>query len=144
MVAASHQYPFFIQVWGEALWEAAKRVGCEHIDQSLLPEAARCFNKEKEMLYQDYYAELVRDKMVPAALLIAQAFKGHDKVSNIDLHNIVAGKEVWPSPPQDVTDTISKLRHLGYVWQGTEKSYWEPGLPSLMDYVVTTEPKAGQ
>ena len=139
VVAASQQYPFFIQLWGKALWNAAKRVGREHIDQSLLPEAARDVNKEKDMLYQDYYAELIRDDMVPAALLIAKAFKGRDKISNIDLHNIVAGKEVWPSPPEEVKETISKMRHLGYIWQGSEKSDWQPGIPSLMTHVETEE-----
>ena len=139
VVAASQQYPFFIQLWGKALWKAAKRAGREHIDQSLLAEAAREFNNEKDMLYQDYYTELIRDDMVPAALLIAKAFKDRDVISNIELHNLVAGKPVWPSPPKEVKATISKMRHLGYIWQGSAQTYWQPGIPSLMTYVETEE-----
>ena len=139
VVAASQYYPYFIQLWGAILWDTAKKAECTQIDQALLDEAWGTFKDEKDRLYKIFYSELIQQDMVPAALSIAKAFKGRDEISNIDLHNLVAGRQAWPSPPKEVKATISKLRQLGYIWQGSAQTDWQPGIPSLMTYVETEE-----
>ncbi len=139
VVAESQHYPYFIQQWGRVLWKAAKIAKCAQIDQALLDAAWCAFNDEKDRLYKTFYSEIIKQDMVPAALSIAKAFKDQQTVSNIDLHNIVAGKRVWPAPPQKVKATISALRQLGFIWQGSAKTVWQPGIPSLMTYVQTEE-----
>ena len=139
VVAESQHYPYFIQQWGDILWDTAKEAECRQIDQALLDEARGAFIQKKDRLYRTFYSEIIKQDMVPAALSIATAFKDREALSNIDLHNIVAGERVWPTPPQIVKATISALRQLGYIWQGTAQTDWQPGIPSLMTFVETEE-----
>ena len=139
VVAESQHYPYFIQHWGDILWDTAKEAECRQIDQALLDEAWGAFNKKKDRLYKVYYAELKQKHMVPAALSIATAFKGREAISDIELHDTVAGKHVGIDPPDSVLETVRELKNLGYIWQGSEKSDWHPGIPSLMAHVVTED-----
>ena len=137
VVAASQHYPYFIQQWGEVLWDTAKSAECKQIDQALLDEAWGVFNYEKDMLYEDYYGDITNKGVESAALAVAKAFGTRGELSTTELRNIVAGRPVSLDPPQKVLATISALRELGYIWQGSGISNWQPGIPSLMTYVQT-------
>ena len=55
------------------------------------------------------------------------------------------GEPVGLDPPDQVLDVRGHLRELGYIWQLPGRNDWEPGIPSLMDYVrvqaaITPEP----
>ncbi|MCY4642463.1 MAG: AAA family ATPase [Gammaproteobacteria bacterium] len=141
VVAASQHYPFFIQLWGAILWETAKKTECTQIDQALLDEAWGAFNYEKGLLYQDCFDDITKKGVESAALAVANAFGARGEITTSELRNIVAGRPVNLDPPKEVLATISALRELGYVWQGSEKSDWEPGIPSLMTYVQTEAQK---
>ncbi|MCY4531797.1 MAG: ATP-binding protein [Gammaproteobacteria bacterium] len=137
VVTASQCYPYFIQLWGSILWDAAKEAKCNQIDQALLAKTWGAFDYKKGMLYQEYYEELKQKHMVPVALSIAQAFEGREAISDIELHDTVAGEHVGVNPPDSVLETVRELRKLDYIWQGSEKTVWHPGIPSLMTYVQT-------
>ncbi|MCY4531159.1 MAG: hypothetical protein OXC84_02315, partial [Gammaproteobacteria bacterium] len=57
--------------------------------------------------------------------------------SDIELHDTVAGEHVGVNTPDSVLETVRELRKLDYIWQGSEKTVWHPGIPSLMTYVQT-------
>ena len=137
VVAESQHYPFFIQQWGAILWDTAKRAECKQINRALLAEAWGVFNDKKNRFYKNLYSELRKQDMVPSALSIAKVFRDRQEISDIELGNIVAGRQVGLAPPQEVLATISELSKLGYIWQATETSAWQPGIPSLMTHVVT-------
>ena len=137
VVTESQCYPYFIQLWGSILWDAAKEAKCDKIDQALLDKTRGAFDYKEGMLYLEYYEELRQKHMVPVALSIAQAFEGREAISDIELHDTVAGEPVGVNPPDIVLETVRELRKLDYIWQGSEKSVWHPGIPSLMTYVQT-------
>ena len=141
VVAASQHYPFFLQYWGAILWDTAKKAECTQIDQALLDEAWDVFNYQKGLLYQDCFEDITGKGVEAAALAVANAFSDREEITNGELHNIVAGRPVNLDPPKEVLATIRDLRELGFVWQGSEKSDWEPGIPSLMTYVQTEAQK---
>ena len=141
VVAASQGYPYFIQHWGASLWETVKAADSHMIDQAILDEASRAFNDEKHRHYKTIYREILKHDLVPAALSIARAIEGRDEITDSDLHNIVAGEQVWPSPSQKVKDTISALTQMGYIWQGSANNVWQLGIPTLMSYVQSVNPQ---
>ena len=144
VVTASQCYPYFIQLWGSILWDAAKEAKCDQIDQALVDKTWGVFDYGKGMLYQEYYEELRQKHMVPVALSIAQAFEGREAISDIKLHDTVAGEHVGVNPPDNVLETVRELRKLDYIWQGSEKSVWHPGIPSLHTADRAQNPGAGQ
>ena len=92
------------------------------------------FNQKWNRFYKILYSELRKQGMEPAALLIATAFKDRGELSDIELGNIVAGRQVGLAPPQEVRESISDLKKFGYIWQATETSAWQPSIPSLMTW----------
>ena len=141
VVSESQHYPFFIQVWGAALWNTARKAECTQIDQALLTDAWSEFNYRKNLFYQNLYNEMIEEHVTLAALSVAKAFKDRQAISYIELSNILAGRMVGIDPPDDVLATIRELKNLGYIWQGSASSDWQPGIPSLMTHVLTEAQK---
>ena len=44
------------------------------------------------------------------------------------------------SGPDRIAVAKDSLRNLGYVWRPRAEPVWEPGIPSLMDYVLEHAP----
>ena len=141
VLAASQYYPYFIQLWGAILWDTAKKAECRQIDQALLDQVRGTFKDQKDRLYKIFYSELRQKHMVQAALSLAKAFKGREAISDIELHDTVAGEQVGLDPPDNVLETVRELRRLGYIWQGSAQTDWQPGIPSMMTYVETAAQK---
>ena len=141
VVSESQHYPFFIQVWGAALWNTARKAECTQIDQALLTDAWSEFNYRKNLFYQNLYNEMIEEHVTLAALSVAKAFKDRQAISYIELGNILAGRMVGIDPPDDVLATIRELKNLGYIWQDSASSDWQPGIPSLMTHVLTEAQK---
>ena len=137
VIPESQLYPYFIQLWGEVLWNEARNANCKEINPSLLADARREFNFAKNLYYRDRYNEMIGGQLAPAALSVAKAFKDRKAITNIELGNILAGRQVGIAPPEDVLATIRELMNLGYIWQGSDTSQWQPGIPSLMTHVLT-------
>ncbi len=141
VVTESQYYPYFIQLLGSCLWDAAKEAESHMIDQALLDQAWDKFNRKKGLFYQDCFNDISEDNLEKEALAVATAFASQEKITTGELREIVAGRPIYLDPPEEVKTTISKLKDLGYIWQGSEESDWEPGIPSLMAYVRTEEQK---
>lgn len=137
VVAASQCYPCFIQLWGQALWRAAKNAQCTCIEPPLLAVAARDFNGARDALYQQYWVALQQQQVAAAALLIAQAFHGRQSIADRQLRSIVAGRPVHLDQPKEILATIGKLLHLSFIWQGGASTDWHPAIPGLMPYIVS-------
>ena len=52
---------------------------------------------------------------------------------------LVAGLDA-ASGPDRIAVAKDSLRNLGYVWRPRAEPVWEPGIPSLMDYVLEHAP----
>ena len=138
-VAASQRYPYFIQLWGEALWEQewerqrasdATCLDADDLDQVRPVVLSRTTN-----YYQNRYRELEGRDLLPAAVALAPVFQQTESVS--DGHIDAALQAVAESASSRLA-LREKLNALGYIWCPPNQQppvAWQPGIPSLMAYV---------
>ena len=146
VVRESHGYPFFVQVWGQALWrqvsgKESPETG-RRLTQAAVAAAEADFDREKNDYYLDRYEELEKLRLLPVAREVAGAFRAQPLIDDAQLEAAVlrglregCGKDTLAAAKQS-------LRHLGYIWRPEATPMWEPGIPSLMDYVREYAPTA--
>ena len=140
VVQESHGYPFFLQLWGEVLWfavETAERtIGVDDVNRAR-PE----FEKERDLFYGFRYRELHKQQLVAPAVAMARAFGSREELIETEVVEVLKtaldGASL-PSGPDDVTNVITKLHNLGYIWSpgGNLSNRYFSGIPSLMTFVT--------
>ena len=139
VVHASHGYPYFVQLWGEAIWrQAAGGEAAEagrHLTRAAVHACQADFDRERDDYYLDRYEELEKQHLLPVARAVADAFDGRSRLDDPTLDAAVRqGLRARPDAER-VAAARDTLRDLGYVWRPEASPLWEPGIPSLMDYV---------
>ena len=144
VVRESHGYPFFLQLWGAALWHRA------HADPSLpsqdltTADTAACqslFDSEKNDYYLDRYNELARAELLEVARSVAELFAERRQVNSREILAAVRRAPGFDDGEKAVAAQRT-LDHLGFLWQAAGTPHWEPGIPSLMDYIREFVPPA--
>jgi len=129
-------YPYFIQLWGAALWTATRSKGAIRVTNSLLESAAPEFGRQRLAYYEDRREELERQELLPVAAHLAAAFSESAPLRSLELNAAIGNALDNPSTTQ-VLERRDRLAALGYVWKPPEAGdAWLPGIPSLMDYVA--------
>ena len=105
VVDESQCYPYFIQLWGAALWDAAARQGRTLIDEEVVARASPAFDLERSTYYEHRRDELERQDLRPVAASLADAFAERATLAQDTLNAVIAGAR------------------------------WQLGIPSLMHYV---------
>ena len=138
MVRESHGYPFFVQLWGRAAWRRVRGAGAGtgRVTMAVVEEAAGEFETRRNRYYLDRYRELEKRKLLPAAGAVASAFRGEDPLSAAAFRRAVARS----GDGVGAAEAAEALEHLGFVWQARGTPSWEPGIPSLMDYILEHAP----
>ena len=136
----SHGYPFFTQLWGRAVWrvmvDGADSVGT--VTTAVVEAATAEFESHKNDYYLDRTLELDRKDLLPAAKAVAAAFRDESRIGLAALKELIgANTRAIERSPTEVTD---ELQHLGFVWMTKGLPLWEPGIPSLMDYILEHAP----
>ncbi len=72
----SQCYPYFIQLWGAALWDTAVQNGKTRIDETVVEQASLAFDPKKNTYYEHRRDELERRDLLPVAISVADAFAG--------------------------------------------------------------------
>ena len=147
LVRVSHGYPFFIQLLGGQVWgqlaarpEAAdKRVTTREVEAALPG-----FRERQRLYYLDRYRELGRrGVMAPAQTVAARFAEGRAELTDGELREAVA-RGLGKSPESRKAAAAEReLADLGFVWTAGPEPVWEPGIPSLMDYVIEHAPAGG-
>ena len=145
LVRESHGYPYFLQLLGDEVWKriVARPLPADRTVSRTEVEAALPGFRETQRLYSlDRYDELGSRDLLPAARAVAAAFaKSRPELSDEDLRSAVA-RGLGKKPGADRTAAAEReLRHLGFVWRAGAEPVWEPGIPSLMDYVLEHAPQ---
>ena len=83
VVTSSQGYPYFLQLWGDALWQAKK--DATRIGIPLVQAAERSVEASKLTYYEDRRDELDRLDVLPVAATVAEAFRGMGKLRSRDL-----------------------------------------------------------
>ena len=139
VVRESHGYPYFVQLWGDALWrqatEAAEPEARRRLTRAAADAVQSAFDREKNDYYLDRYEELETLDLLPVARTVAEAFGAQPLLDDARLETAVLRGLGARCGADLLTAAKENLRHLGYVWRPEATPLWEPGIPSLMDYV---------
>ena len=137
VVEQSQGYPYFLQLWGAALWTRARDQGAVRIDASLVAQARAGFEAERAAYYEDRREELQRQGVLEVAARVAGAFVGKPALREHEINAVIAEALGHDAGAGDVQKIRDGLAALGYVWKAPgEEDRWRPGIPSLMGYVA--------
>lgn len=137
MVETSHGYPYFIQLWGKAVWgrTGALPAGARRAVTAEVVEAARAdFDRQKNTYYKHRFSELENLEMLSVGRSVAAEFRGRPRLTPDDLRAAVRAGLPNTSEPGAILTATKALAHLGFIWRDGGNQDWEPGIPSLMDY----------
>lgn len=143
VVDESQGYPYFLQLWGAALWD-----GCPDptivISQSYVDRARREVRQVQNLFHLRRYDELAADRLLSSAVSVAGLFAGSQhrmmgEVTEAVRSSLVA--QGAKSGEQSVEETCRRLQDLGFIWLVNRdgRPFFEPGIPSVMSYVAKAE-----
>ena len=153
MIRRCDGYPYFTQVWGEALWgqifddapdSERRRVTAADVDG-----ARERFEATRDAYYLLRYDEIADEHLLPVARAVADAFAARDREGGREA--VLTYEEVDAAIERSLGDAADpertraarhRLDHLGFIWRTTTRPAWEPGIPSLMDYLRRYAPSA--
>lgn len=142
IVADTHGYPFFVQLWGSIVWrkmlDSSSEPPC--ITNAEVEAGLEDFRNRRDLYYLDRYEELRKRRLLPAARAVADAFRANDLLDDDGLDAAVGRGLPERTSPDEIEEAESGLRQLGYIWRPGSRPAWEPGIPSLMDYIRDTAP----
>ncbi len=145
IVGESHGYPYFLQLWGATLWNRAYADPSIPEQDLTAEDTAACqsiFESEKNDYYADRYDELKKIRLLGPARAVAEAFETEDRLSDPELEAAVH-RGLGPEADYDAVEAAAEqFRHLGLIWRAGAALDWEPGIPSLMDYLREVVPGA--
>ena len=136
VVEDSQRYPYFIQVWGRALWQqrlatGATRLTAAHVD-AVRPDVAG----QVTDYFQERYRELETGGLLPAAMAVAPLFQAGATASD---HAIDAVLATTGADSAARLAAREALHRLGYIWRPPGQLppvVWTAGIPSLMTHVL--------
>lgn len=143
VVTASQRYPFFLQLWGDELWRAANSGGGSlgAIGVEVVREAARGVTERTDLYYLERYEELEERNLLPVAWALADAFGAGRAQRNVvarlgatEVREAVR-RGLGEGTPAAIRKATETLFHLGVIWRSGGVPDWEPGIPSLLDYL---------
>ncbi len=128
-------YPYFTQVWGQALCEALVEHRAPRISLDIVARARPGVDQEREDYYQDRYTEMENSDLLVAAMVVGNVCaRANERVDSRTLRDALV--EAGAAPAEAVAKSqIKQLATLGYLWRQPPGLDWEPGIPSLMRYV---------
>ena len=133
IVRESHGYPFFLQLWGRYSWERTAAEGRRAITVAEVEAVAPEFERRRGDYYRQRCRELEKRELLGAARAVAESFAGASALASHELKETIRGALGPAGEGADAATTT--LQHLGLVWQADSTMTWEPGIPSLMDYI---------
>ena len=87
----------------------------------------------------EYYAhrfdELAGLDLLPLGSAVADSFRGKASLSRTEQDAALERGLGGSVNPAHRAEALDALRQLGYIWRVESRPDWEPGIPSLMDYV---------
>ena len=138
-MAQSQRYPYFIQLWGDALWQRHLASGATAIAREDADAVQPAVAAQVANYHQRRFAELESEGLVPVAAAVARLFVEGDAVaaSNQDVDAALAASGIDDAGERYANREA--LNRLGYVWRPPYQQApfrWHAGIPSLMTHVL--------
>ena len=137
VVEDSQGYPYFIQVWGRALWQQYLATGATRLTAVHAAAARPDVAVRVTDYYEDRYLELDQSGWLAVAKRVAERFRSQPTLTYEELKVAVA--DGLAGDVGQVHAALNALQRLGFVWRPPGQLppvRYEPGIPSLMDYVL--------
>lgn len=140
-LAGCQRYPFFVQVWGEKLWLAAREAGAPTATDEQFQDALLKASQVREAYYADRREELYRLGLSAPARALADLYRSPEAaISEATLMRKAQDALGPEATNKDAQAVLTQLKHCGLVWPAPEQadlsenqpSLWEAGIPSLM------------
>ena len=144
----SQGYPYFVQLWGDALWGYAADNKLSRLSQTDIDAVMPTTQEEKNDFYANRYTThfVHNDDLRLAAEVVAQAFEAkasntYDSVALVDIID-EALAETYPDLDRPTRrrehahPLLKALERIDFVWQEKVRSDMIPGIPSFMTYAL--------
>ena len=137
VVAANQGYPYFVQLWGEALWRRvlAGESSGRRIARADVAAVQAEFETKRGRYYLQRYNELQEQGLLSVARAVAEAFDQCERLDGAQLEDAVRRGLGGKGSETHAATTAKTLGQLGYIWRPDAVPTWEAGIPSLMHYV---------
>ncbi len=137
VVEDSQHYPYFIQLWGEALWDVAKEKDLQKLTSEEITEVETKIENRRLNFYEQRRATLDELGLLPAAVAIAALFQDTETTTRDYLKEIIADNSPVDShTTQSVNEHLQTLIRHEFIWNPPDSILYEAGIPSLMKYVL--------
>ena len=137
VVEDSQHYPYFIQLWGEALWDLAKEKELEKLTAQEVTIAKTKVDGVRLHFYGERKDKLDDLELLPAAIAIAKVFQDTETTTRDRLKGIIADNlPVDSLTTQSVNEHLQTFVRHDFIWKPPQIDLYEPGIPSLMAYVL--------
>ena len=137
VVEQSQCYAYFVQLWGEAVWNQRLATGEKRLTAAHAAAARPAVEARVTEYYQRRYRELEADKLLPAATAVAPLFEAGMDAAATD-QDIDAALAATGLDADGRLAAREELNRLGYIWCPPGQLppvAWSAGIPSLMQYV---------
>ena len=136
-VEDSQHYPYFIQLWGEALWDLAKEKDLQKLTAQEIAEVETKIENRRSNFYEQRRKTLSDLGLLPAAVAIATLFQDAETTTMDRLKEIIADNLPADSlATQSVNEHLRTLIRHEFIWNPPDTILYEAGIPSLMKYVL--------
>ncbi len=141
----AHCYPYFIQIWGERVAHDLHGAGERTVSDSTVTRVEHAVKDSIKNLYMARQNELMGLDLAGASRHIAEFFHdtGAEKVPTSSIISVIRQSHMDQGldiRDNSIMETMNKLSSIGFIWQvspkGSMSTYYEPGIPSLMNFVV--------
>lgn len=141
VVRESHGYPFFVQLWGKALWRQYRNSSSQTLASGDVDSARGEFETARNRFYDRRYRELQRHGLVTPAAALSDVYEDEDEVDESEIDRAlkdVLERDGRPAGKESVQAVRSSLHDLGYIWApgGREEDLYLSGITSLMSFVA--------
>ncbi len=137
VVEDSQHYPYFIQLWGEALWDVAKEKDLQKLTAQEIAEVETKIENRRLNFYGERRNTLDELGLLPAAVAIAALFQDTETTTRATLIDVIADNSPVDSlATQSVNEHLQTLIRHEFIWNPPDTDLYEAGIPSLMRYVL--------
>ena len=137
VVEDSQHYPYFIQLWGAALWDLAKQKDLQKLTSQEITEAETKVGNRRLNFYEQRRKTLSDIGLLPAAVAIAAVFQDTETTTMDTLIDVIADNlSVDSLATQSVNEHLQTFIRHEFIWNPPDTNLYEAGIPSLMGYVL--------
>ena len=135
MWGMTDNYPYFVQLVGEAVWEALPSEGKRQVDVALVDQAQGELSDDLRHFFSLLYDEMRAKGLEEYALQTAKTIiRQQGAAMGVKGVEIVLQQENSDLSAADARSIVERLRWLGFIWRG-EKDRLEISIPSFFTYL---------